>query len=623
MFKIIKKAKIVREPNFCNGFFLKKSLFQQKNKNIMKTNNLKYLLIILSFFLSIQIQAATIYVDIFATGSNNGTTWTDAYTDLQTAINQSTYGDIVRVSEGIYAKSSSYTLKDGVKIYGGYPNSTSVPFLAQYPHHRNFLRNPAQYITVLENTISSSHTAIIFIDYNLSNQTITDGITIKGRNGVKIYGKNSNFSITPYFNNCVFDGATLTNLLGSQAIHIFHNAQLVKPSFNNCIFTNYIEIGIVSAYSSYTSGETSPQFINCEFRSSNTGLHIVGEGANRIRASYFINCIFHDLGTAIIIFSRNPNNFSVSGFQVKIINSIFYNNSTIIKITEHSHFPDISTNFSNCSFFNNGDKAPFQKVAFSLIKSSSSSLTDTNPTTALRLENCISWNNLNTNGDLMSIDNGMYVEIENTLLEANSSLSNGTSADPIFVIPNGHPTINRVKDLGNCIYNQNPMFVTPSTTGTPNLKLQNTSPARNTGNNTLIPAGVTRAYGNNDRILESVIDMGAYEFCPWAGVCTSNSNTGGGHLPVGGLKIKQDQNQSVEDINIYPNPVKDIINIKVKKDLNVEFIKLIDIQGRVIQTWKFENSTNTTINVEKLKVGIYLLQINTNKGVTTLRFIKE
>src|ERR1700740_305341 len=67
--------------------------------------------------------AQTIYVNYAASGLNDGTSWTDAYTDLQSAIGATSSGEIW-VAQGTYypggTTSSTFNMKNGVGIYGGF-----------------------------------------------------------------------------------------------------------------------------------------------------------------------------------------------------------------------------------------------------------------------------------------------------------------------------------------------------------------------------------------------------------------------------------------------------------------------------------------------------------------------
>ncbi|MBN1490660.1 MAG: hypothetical protein JXA69_12145, partial [Phycisphaerae bacterium] len=48
-----------------------------------------------------------------------------------------------------------------------------------------------------------------------------------------------------------------------------------------------------------------------------------------------------------------------------------------------------------------------------------------------------------------------------------------------------------------------------------NLRLQSGSPCCDTGNNASVPAGVTTDLDGHPRILNGIVDMGAYEFIPF------------------------------------------------------------------------------------------------------------
>jgi hypothetical protein len=77
--------------------------------------------------LSAGASGAVYYVDDSALGANNGSSWTDAFNNLQTALDAAVSGDEVRVGQGIYkpagingSRWASFHLKSGVAIKGGY-----------------------------------------------------------------------------------------------------------------------------------------------------------------------------------------------------------------------------------------------------------------------------------------------------------------------------------------------------------------------------------------------------------------------------------------------------------------------------------------------------------------------
>ncbi|MEM1093651.1 MAG: hypothetical protein AAGJ10_03530 [Bacteroidota bacterium] len=73
--------------------------------------------------------ADTIYVDADANGANNGTSWANAFTSLQSALAVATGSDEIWIAGGTYYPTSgssrtiSFTItgdQDGLKIYGGF-----------------------------------------------------------------------------------------------------------------------------------------------------------------------------------------------------------------------------------------------------------------------------------------------------------------------------------------------------------------------------------------------------------------------------------------------------------------------------------------------------------------------
>ena len=71
-------------------------------------------------------------------------------------------------------------------------------------------------------------------------------------------------------------------------------------------------------------------------------------------------------------------------------------------------------------------------------------------------------------------------------------------------------------------------------------------------------------------------------------------------------------------VNIYPNPATNQITIDSNE--KIETIAIMDAMGKTVKTII---STNNTIDVSNLTKGIYFLQIQTDKGLASKKFIKE
>lgn len=72
-----------------------------------------------------------------------------------------------------------------------------------------------------------------------------------------------------------------------------------------------------------------------------------------------------------------------------------------------------------------------------------------------------------------------------------------------------------------------------------------------------------------------------------------------------------------ESISIYPNPTSDILNIGTKE--KVQSASIFDMSGRKIEAKVMDNAVDVT-NLER---GIYIINIQTEKGTTSEKFIKK
>lgn len=86
-----------------------------------------------------------IYVDADALGLNDGTSWADAYTDLQAALGAADSSDQIWVAEGIYrpttdtTRTIAFELETGVSLYGGFAGTETLRSQRDWQSHRSVL----------------------------------------------------------------------------------------------------------------------------------------------------------------------------------------------------------------------------------------------------------------------------------------------------------------------------------------------------------------------------------------------------------------------------------------------------------------------------------------------------
>lgn len=86
------------------------------------------------------------------------------------------------------------------------------------------------------------------------------------------------------------------------------------------------------------------------------------------------------------------------------------------------------------------------------------------------------------------------------------------------------------------------------------------------------------------------------------------------------LLISTTQVNDIPGLELFPNPVDDILNVSIK-DLTIKEVLVFDVKGKEIL--REENNTdNIQINTGHLERGTYLIQIQTKNEITTRKFIK-
>ncbi|GAB3759000.1 hypothetical protein GCM10028817_32920 [Spirosoma pomorum] len=216
------------------------------------------------------------YVKATASGSGDGSSWTNASANLQAMIDAQGV-EQVWVASGRYTRTGggSFVMKNGVAIYGGFGGSETA--LDQRP--------PVNPVAgqLSSTTLTSGSGSVILNNNNGLNSTARlDGVVITGGRDLG-GGGIANFNSSPRFTNCAITGNSALNDLGLGG-GIYNTGS--NPSFTNCAIT---------ANSATSDGggmfnvSSSPSLTNCTItgNSANQGAGI----ANNNSQPTLLNCV--------------------------------------------------------------------------------------------------------------------------------------------------------------------------------------------------------------------------------------------------------------------------------------------------------------------------------------------
>jgi len=490
---------------------------------------------------------SVLYVDDDAPPGGDGLSWTTAFSELQSALDAATSDDRIWVAAGTYKpdydvntgthtgnRASTFQLKNGVVIYGGFVgNEGPATFDLD---DRDFIANE----TILSGDLSGDDIAdlagalacftissvpsgpgcdIFDLDQdgdvdsddlghtensyhvvtgNGTDETaVLDGLTITaGKGSYKYGGGMHNENGSPVIANCVF----LANYDGGNGGGVYNTNS--SPSFINCDFVAN-RSGFNRGGGMCNKDNSNPLLDNCKF---------IGNWANRgggIDSSQsnptLIDCIFSNNHSTwswgggmcnykndnpILIncrFSGNSGRYGGgiynSNCNPTIINCVFSGNSATEYLGGGVRNNRSNPTIINCTF--NGNTAT-EYYGGGIGNNSYSSPT---------LVNCIFWNNSDRDGidESSQIYGGTPAVSYCSIQGLDRFTGNGNIGDnPLFIDADGYDDIIGTED--------------------DDLRLQPGSPCIDVGDNSVVPVDISTDLDGNPRILNSTVDMGAYEF---------------------------------------------------------------------------------------------------------------
>lgn len=185
-----------------------------------------------------------VYYDSHASGSNDGTSWTDAYTSLRTAVNDaagSSYVGEVRVKQGLHLiNNANYAQFKNVRIIGGYTGSGGA-------------RSTDRRLTVFTGDANGDDA---FIDQNSSTvgKVYDNGsfITFRAPTAEEVYWELANYSDDFYYFLGKDDTVACTNsLLECVTLTGFYHTQykaVTSGKYNSVTITNCDFVGCHNTY---------------------------------------------------------------------------------------------------------------------------------------------------------------------------------------------------------------------------------------------------------------------------------------------------------------------------------------------------------------------------------------
>lgn len=173
-------------------------------------------------------------------------------------------------------------------------------------------------------------------------------------------------------------------------------------------------------------------------------------------------------------------------------------------------------------------------------------------------------------------------------------------------IPASYSTLaglNYLNRDNNIPSNANP---SPAFVSTTDYHLTSSSPCIDAGTNLIYPYITTIDLDNNQRIANAITDYGCYEY---------------GSTPPAARKSKSGTFYDHSQVNVFPNPATDYLNISVPNEESVE-ISIYTVSGQQVYYYEsIEISNKFKISLSAFSPGSYILRLRSAEKLFTERIV--
>ena len=417
--------------------------------------------------------ASIYYVDVNVNGgSGDGSSWANAYTDLQDALRQTERGDSIFVAAGIYvpttgtSRAATFSIPGGTSVYGGFAGGeANLAARDLSAGHETILSGDLGFaITTLGNFDDTGYDDNSYHVVRMLNaNALLDGFTVQGGNadgsfpdtrggGIYVTGANTLRNLTVRYNTSSFLGGGM-----------FLRNQSTGPitAVNCTVHDNKADFGGGMYLRNRSSGPLTT--VNCtvyanEATNSGGGMYLWNTFSGKITAT---NCTSYD-------------NEAANGGGMALVNT----SSGDITATNCTIYDNQATNGGGMAL---------------------ESISSGNVTAA----NCISYGNTASGegADAYNFSTNLNTLVSHCLL--GTAVAGNATAGTDYTL--------------TAAVTGDPLFVSTTAGDAEFLRLLKNSPAIDAGDNNLVPTDVTTDLAGNARIQDgngdntATVDLGAYE----------------------------------------------------------------------------------------------------------------